>query len=365
MAPGTGPLLGARRDARRRVSARAEHDGRVRRPPEATELRPSPGALRARWRLAFDAAASALRAGGFCLPPDEIREHTQLLAQERTQTARLLEALARNEHTDQSFLHLLLPTREARRLVGLPADVVACVFNLDGVLVGSAAAHAAAWRETFDEFLSRRVERTHGSFAPFRPEVDYRTHLHGRPRLDGVRAFLASRGMRLPEGDPTDPPDAETVHGLANRKNAALLRRIERQGLTAFEGAREYLETARDAGLRCAVVSASANTDTILAQTGLAHLIDAYVDGNAIVAENLRPRPEPDILLAACALLGTEPRETAVFETSQAGVVAACAAGFGLVVGIDSSETAKALRGAGADVVSPGIEDFLTRTLAA
>ena len=263
------------------------------------------------------------------------------------------------------YLHLMQPRGEAWRLLGLPSDVVACVFNLDGVLIGSAAVHAAAWTETFDEFVSRRVEKTHGRFAPFNPRVDYPRHIHGRPRLEGVREFLASRGIRLPEGHPDDPPGAETVHGLANRKNAALQRLLDQRGLTAFDGAREYLETARDVDVRCAVVSASANTDTILERAGLATLIDGCIDGNAMVLERLRPRPEPDILLAACSRIGVEPRHAVAFETSAAGIEAACTAGFELVIGVDRSGEAKKLRDAGADLVVAGLDDLLDRTLVA
>jgi beta-phosphoglucomutase-like phosphatase (HAD superfamily) len=216
---------------------------------------------------------------------------------------------------------------DARRLLGLPSGVKACVFTLDGVLIGSAAIHAAAWAETFDELVSRRIERTGGQFAPFNQRIDYPLHLHGKPRLDGVRAFLASRGISLPEGDATDPPGLETVHGLANQKKQALLRRLDEHGVNAFEGSRRYLELAHDAGLRCAVVSASANTETILERSGLADLADESVDGTTMAVEKLRQ---------ACA--GHAPRGVsqarrrargaAAFETTPAGIAAARAAGF-------------------------------------
>ncbi len=363
----------ARRPHRRSPPAPAVARAAV--PPELVRREPepaayldepvSPGILRARWRIAFAAAEAALRAGSGTLPPVELRAHAKLLACERASTAQLLEAYARDQRTSAPFAHLLLPPWQARRVLGLPVDVSACVFNLDGVLVGSASLHAAAWRETFDELIARRVERTRGRFLPFSTMVDYPAHLHGKPRLEGVRAFLASRGIRLPEGEPGDAPGAETVHGLANRKNEALDRLLERKRLSAYEGAREYLETARDAGLRCAVVSASAHTSTILAQAELDTLIDRSVDGNRIVAEHLRPRPEPDILVEACRLLGVEPRHTAVFETTPAGIAAACSAGFDFVIGIDHSGDAKALRAAGADAVAAGLEEFLDHRLAA
>jgi HAD superfamily hydrolase (TIGR01509 family) len=321
--------------------------------------------LSARWRIAFDAAQAALQSGSPYLSAQELGERTKRLAAERKATAQLLQAFARDQPAGAPFLHLMLSPSEARRLLRLPPEVTACVFNLDGVLIGSAAVHAAAWTETFDEFISRRIERTHGRFAPFNPRIDYPAYIHGKPRLDGVRDFLASRGIRLPEGHPDDPPGAETVHGLANRKIAALLLLLDKQGLTAFDGAREYLETARDAGVHCAVVSASANTNTILERTGLAGLITGCVDGNTIVAEHLRPRPEPDILLAACRRLEVEPRRAAVFETSPAGIAAARTAGFDLVIGVDRTGDAKALHDAGADLVVAGLDEFLDRKLAA
>src|SRR5262249_45169178 len=156
-------------------------------------------------------------------------------SQERNATALILNELAREERV--LLTHRLSAPRATRRMLGLPEGVLACVFAVDGVLTASAALHAAAWAETFDELLSRRVERTgerRAPFMPFEAGDDYFVHIHGRPRLDGVRGFLASRGIRLPEGSPDDPPGAETVHGLANRKNEALGRRLEREGVTAF-----------------------------------------------------------------------------------------------------------------------------------
>jgi HAD superfamily hydrolase (TIGR01509 family) len=232
------------------------------------------------------------------------------------------------------------------------------------VLIGSAAIHIAAWTETFDEFISRRIERTGGRFALFNPRVDYPRHIHGKPRLDGVRAFLASRGISLPEGEPGDSPGLETVHGLANRKNQALLRRLDEHGVHAFEGSRRYLEIAHDAGLQCAVVSASANTPTILERSGLADLIDQSVDGNTIIAERLRAKPAPDTLLAACRQLGVDPQRAAAFETTPAGIAAARAAGFRTVIGVNSPGRADGLRAEAADFVVTGLDE-LTNKLAA
>src|SRR5439155_13787520 len=177
--------------------------------------------------------------------------------------------------------------------------------------------------------------------------------------------FLASRGISLPEGRPDDAPEAETVQGLANRKKAALLRHLDEQGLKAFEGARTYLELAREADVRCAVLSASANTAMILERAGLTTFVDVCVDGNTIAAEQLRAKPAPDMLLEACRRLGVEPRETAVFETSAAGVAAARAGGFELVVAGDRVGRSKVLTDEGATIVVSGLDEILDRRLGA
>jgi beta-phosphoglucomutase-like phosphatase (HAD superfamily) len=315
--------------------------------------------------MAFDAAEAALSSAGLYLTAAEVLARRTRLAAEHSPTAELLEAFARNSRAHAQRLNRITPRWEARRLLGLPNPVTACIFNLDGVLIGSAAVHAAAWSETFDEFLSRRGERTRGRFAPFNPHTDYPLHIHAKPRLDGVRAFLASRGIRLPEGEPGDPPGAETVHGLANRKNEALLRRLDTHGIAAFESSQQYLALVHDAGMTCAVVSASANTDRILDRAGIASLVDEVVDGNVIRAERLRPRPEPDIHLAACRRLGVDPSSAAVFETSPAGVAAGHAAGFDFVVGVDHAGQADKLRDEGADLVVGGLAEILNPDLAA
>jgi len=319
--------------------------------------------LAASWRAAFDAADAALSAADRSLKPEELHAFRRGLASERGSTVELLAEVARIEGSHATFAELLVSRPNLKGLLGLPPAVTACVFNLDGVLVGSAALHTAAWAETFDALIVARVERTGGQFAPFNPRVDYGRHIHGKPRLDGVHAFLASRGISLPAGTPDDPPGAETVHGLAKRKREALLRRIDEQGVSAFDGSKRYLETARDAGVRRAVVSASANTATILDRSGLATLIDECVDGNTIVAERLRARPAPDILVAACRRLGISASDAAVFETSSAGVAAARAAGFALVVGVDATGDGKALADEGADVVVSRLSDLFERKL--
>jgi HAD superfamily hydrolase (TIGR01509 family) len=306
-------------------------------------------------------ADRALDAARGDLTAESLAARRAQLKHERAATAVALENLASLRGDSDPFVSLMIPRSQIKPLLGLAPDVVACVFELEGVLIGSATAHAAAWSETFDELIHARVERTHGAFAPFNPRVDYVRYMHGRPRLEGVRAFLASRGIRLPEGTADDPPGAETVHGLANRKKQALLSSIEEHGVTAFAGVRRYLELAREVGVRLAVISASANTGTILRRAGLAGLVDSMVDGDAIAAGGLRSKPAPDILLDACRRLGAEPGRTAVFETSPAGVAAARAAGVELVVGVDRGALAGALRDEGAGAVVPDLANLMRR----
>ena len=346
----------------RRIRAPSVRRPRPSRPPQApAPARVGVETLRSRWSAAFFSAQTALRLAGPYLAPHEIGARNKELAQELEATDRLLETFAHTERPGAPYLHLTLAPWEARRLLGLPPSVDAVVFNLDGVLIGSATLHLAAWTEVFDAFISRRVERTGGRFAPFNPRTDYWAHLHGKPRLDGVRAFLETRGIRLPEGEADDPPGTESVYGLANAKREALRRRLDEQGISAFAGSRRYLESARDAGVHCAVVSASANTDTILERAGLSALIEARVDGDVIVAEELRARPDPDILLAACARLGVEPAHAAVFETTPAGIAAGRTAGFKLIVGVDRFGDVKALRDEKPDILVTGLPDLLDR----
>jgi beta-phosphoglucomutase-like phosphatase (HAD superfamily) len=342
--------------------------------PIVAPARPVPpvdlDALTTRWRLALDTAEDALRSAsrdahrlGFA--PQELAALNHELSLERQDVGRLLEAAANDRHAH--LRRRLSAPRPTVRMLGLPSGVVACVFDLDGVLAGSAAVHAAAWEETFEELLSRRVERTGERFAPFRPfevHTDYERHIAGRPRLDGVHAFLASRGIRLPEGHADDPPGAETVHGLANRKREALVRRLDREGVTAFAGSLNYLESAREAGLGCAVVSPSAHTQDFLEHAGLAGLVPVRVDAESIRADRLRPKPAPDTVVAACRLLGVEPDRAAAFETTAAGVDACRAAGIAFVVGVDRANAAGETSAHGADVVVGDLAALLDPSLA-
>ena len=336
-------------------------------PPQPLDDQAAFDRLSAHWRVVFDAEEDALRAAGHCrtslaFAPAELRERRERLAREREATARLIDSLAREEHLE--LTHPLSAPRMTTRLLGLPSGTLACVFDLDGVLTASSAIHAAAWAETFDELLSRRAERTGERFAPFLPFDrlnDYERHIHGKPRLEGVHAFLASRGIRLPEGNPVDRPGAETVHGLGNRKNLALRRRLEHQGVTAFADSYRYLEGVREAGLETVVVSPSTNTAEIVGRAGLTALVEHRVDGEAIRSGNLRSKPEPDTLLAACRLLGIPPEKAAAFETTMDGLAAARAAGFGLVVAVDREGRGGRLRTGGADLTVPDLGALLAQ----
>jgi beta-phosphoglucomutase family hydrolase len=249
---------------------------------------------------------------------------------------------------------------EAQRL-GLPAGVRACLFDLDGVLVQTAKLHAVAWKETFDAFLRARAGRTGEPFVPFDEVTDYDEYVDGKPRSDGVRSFLAARGIEVPEGLPSDPPDAETVGGLGNRKNELVLALIHGQGVETYEGSIRYVRAARAAGLPRAVVSSSANTSEVLAAAAIDDLFDVQIDALVAEREHLKGKPAPDTFLAAARELGVSPLHAAVFEDALAGVAAGRAGRFGFVVGVDRVGQAEALRERGADVVVADLAELLER----
>jgi beta-phosphoglucomutase family hydrolase len=240
-------------------------------------------------------------------------------------------------------------------VIGLPDGIVGCLFDLDGVLTGTAVLHRAAWRRTFDDFLRRRDG---AGFVPF-TDRDYAEYVDGRPRDDGVRTFLAARGIVLAEGHPDDPPTVDTVHGVGNRKNELLLRVIEEQGVTPYPGSVRYLHAARDAGLKIGVVTSSANAAAVLDAASLSPLIQARVDGLVIAEQKLHGKPAPDSFLAGARALDLIPERVAVFEDALAGVQAGKAGGFGYVVGIDRVGQADELRAHGADVVVGDLAELL------
>jgi HAD superfamily hydrolase (TIGR01509 family) len=319
--------------------------------------------LRSRWRESLLAAREALRAEEGVLPSDELAAHDRRLRAEYKTAAAELRQFARDEGLSSELAEPFLPRRLARLALGLPTTVRSCVFELDDVLVGSAGLHREAWARTFNELIASRPQTAYGELvAPFDAQSDYPKYIAGRPRLDGVRTFLASRGIRLPEGRPRGQPGIGTVQSLGNLKNEWLRRLLEQRGVEAFDGVRHYLEIARDAGLTCAVVSASAHTRQMLQQSGLAELVTGSVDAEAIAARHLGSQPAPDRVLAACEQLNVEPEHVAAFETSAAGVAAARAAGLAWVVGVDPADDADRLlelHRAGADKVVRGLGDLI------
>lgn len=244
-------------------------------------------------------------------------------------------------------------------MLGLPDRTRACLFDLDGVLTDTASVHAAAWKQMFDEYLRARADATGGPFEPFDVKKDYGPYVDGKPRLDGTRAFLASRGITLPDGDATDGPDAETVNGLATKKNALVNEKIRTVGVEVYPGSVRYLHAVRDAGLTTAVVSSSANAELVLQVAGLTDLIDHRVDGVVAKQRNLPGKPAPDTFLAAAADLGVDKDDAVVFEDALAGVASGRAGGFGFVVGVDRLGQADALREHGADIVVTDLADLL------
>jgi beta-phosphoglucomutase family hydrolase len=235
---------------------------------------------------------------------------------------------------------------------GLPDGIRACLFDLDGVLTRTAAVHRAAWGEVFDPLL-----KSHGQ-QPF-TDADYLRFVDGKPRRDGVRDFLASRDITLPEGSPSDSPDTNSVAGIGNRKNVLLLERLEEHGVEVFPGSVTYLRAVHDSGVRTAVVTASANGAEVIRAAGIDDLVEQRVDGVVADEQGLPGKPAPDTFLEAARRLGVEPVEAAVFEDAQAGVAAGLAGGFGFIVGVNRGDQAEALLQGGANVVVDDLAELL------
>jgi beta-phosphoglucomutase family hydrolase len=244
-------------------------------------------------------------------------------------------------------------------MLGLPDHVRACLFDMDGVLTRTATVHAAAWKTMFDEFLRAWAEKAGEPFVPFDPVADYDRYVDGRRRLDGTRTFLTARKIAIPEGSPQDPADALTLHGLGERKNQLLLSLLAKEGVDVFNGSVRFVRAVRDAGLRTAVVSSSANTALILDAAKIADLFDARIDGVTARRRHLKGKPAPDMYLAGAEALDVGPSETAVFEDALAGVRAARAGGFTPVIGVDRTGQAEALRENGADIVVTDLAELM------
>jgi beta-phosphoglucomutase family hydrolase len=231
--------------------------------------------------------------------------------------------------------------------LGLPDTIKACLFDLDGVLTQTAKVHAAAWKQMFDEFLR---QRDGDDFKPFDIHDDYDRYVDGKPRADGVRSFLESRGIDLSD---------EEVADLGDRKNTLVLKLIDKQGVEPYEGSVRYVKAAIEAGLLRAVVSSSTNCKAVLEAAGIDDLFETIVDGHVTEGEGLKGKPAPDTFLAGAKMLGVEPAEAVVFEDALAGVEAGRAGKFGYVVGVDRVDQAKELAEHGADVVVEDLAELL------
>ena len=236
-------------------------------------------------------------------------------------------------------------------MLGLPKGIRGCLFDLDGVLTQTAKLHAAAWKQLFDSFLRERARRTGVPFEPFDPVRDYDEFVDGKPREEGTRSFLAARRIQVPAGSADDSSDAETIRGLANRKNEILLRLLRETGVVTYPGSIRYLRSARAAGLRSAVVSSSRNCREVLVEAGIEDLFEVRVDGVSALEQHLKGKPAPDSYLAAARALRLAPAQCAVFEDALAGVEAGRAGEFGFVVGVDRRGEGQELGAHGADVV--------------
>jgi beta-phosphoglucomutase family hydrolase len=246
-------------------------------------------------------------------------------------------------------------------MFGLPDGVLACLFDMDGVVTRTATVHAAAWKEMFDEFLRGYAERTGTEFVPFDPHHEYDAYVDGKPRLEGTRSFLSSRGITLPEGTPDDPPGTLTLYGLSNRKNDLVLAKIAVGGVQVYEGSIAFINAVRDKGISTAIVSASANTVQILDSAGIAGLFDVRIDGVIAQQRGLHGKPAPDTFLAAAEALHVPAAHAVVFEDAQAGVAAGHAGHFALVVGVDRVGQEAELLQHGADIVVKDLSELLQR----
>ena len=227
----------------------------------------------------------------------------------------------------------------------------AVLLDLDGVITDTANMHAACWKQMFDEYLQNRAAETGEQFCPFELATDYRFYVDGKPRFDGVRDFLTSRGIRLPEGSPDDPSQAETVCGLGNRKNELVNEVIEEVGVKPYEGTVKLIHQFRDQGFKIAVVTSSQNCEAVLKAAKLDAFFDVRVDGNTIHAQHLAGKPAPDTFLTAAQALGVDPTRAVVVEDAISGVEAGCNGNFGLVIGVARRGSAEELRHHGAHLV--------------
>ncbi len=242
-----------------------------------------------------------------------------------------------------------MPWPESKRINRYQYDAV--LFDLDGVITNTATLHATCWKQMFDEYLRERAEQKGEAFRPFDLATDYRLYVDGKPRFDGVRDFLRSRGIQLPEGNPDGPADVETVCGLGNRKNDLVNRAIAEVGVEPYAGTVQFIHQLCRDGFKIAVVTSSQNCDAVLRAAKLDDLFEVRVDGNLIQAQRLAGKPAPDTFLIAAKLLGVEPIRTVVIEDAISGVEAGSNGNFGLVIGVARKGNAEELKRHGAHLV--------------
>jgi beta-phosphoglucomutase-like phosphatase (HAD superfamily) len=314
---------------------------------------PDLNATAARWQLALDAAARALTADRVVLPDTEISREAHHLTEERRETAALLRSVAAMHHLEPA--PWLSPGAVTPHRLGLPDTVAACLFDLDGVLTDSDALHASAWAQALEPFLLALADEERAPYTPFDHDSDYHAYFDGRLRTEGIRLFLAGRGLRLPES---------SVAEIERRKGELIENGLRSHSVAALDGAHRYLQAAGLGGIRRAVVSASATASPMLEATGLAELVDAHVDALTMRSLGLRSRPAPDLLLTACAELGVPPEHAISLTHSGAGVAAARVVGMP-VIGVASGAEAETLQAYGADAVVPALEALLDRSLRA
>jgi beta-phosphoglucomutase family hydrolase len=238
-----------------------------------------------------------------------------------------------------------------------PDKFDAVLFDLDGVITATARIHASAWKQAFDEVLKKRAGGD--SFKPFDKHSDYEDYVDGKPRYDGAQSFLESRHLDVPAGTPDDPPDKETVCGIANRKNKLFEQALKKERVDVFEGTVAWVRRLRWAGIKTAVVSSSSHCEAILRSAGISNLFDARMDGDIADRLKLEGKPAPDTYLKAAEMLGVDPRRAVVVEDALAGVEAGRRGGFGLVIGVDRKHDADALREHGADIVVSDLKEML------
>jgi beta-phosphoglucomutase family hydrolase len=235
----------------------------------------------------------------------------------------------------------------------------AVLLDLDGVITDTADLHAACWKQMFDEYLQKRATEKGEAFRPFDLATDYRLYVDGKPRFDGVRDFLTSRGIHLPEGSLDDPPQAETVGGLGNRKNDLVNKAIQEIGVEPYEGSVKFIHQLRHRGFKIAVVTSSQNCEAVLTAARLNAYFDERVDGNLIHAQQLAGKPAPDTFLIAAKLLGVEPARAVVIEDAISGVQAGSSGNFGLVIGIARKGNADELQHHGAHLVVNDLNELV------